>query len=188
MGYRRGFKAEAEWYALEFRRELQLSDTCPLNPRDLADLLSIPLMGMSELSDEVPQAVEHFSTDGESSFSGLTVFHGSKRLVIYNDNHGEERTNSNIAHELSHGILGHPITPPMCEGGMRNFNQDIEDEANFLAGALLLPKPAAKHALFSRMTTSEIITTYGISKEMIIWRLNISGAQAIFARSKRRRY
>jgi hypothetical protein len=66
-------------------------------------------------------------------------------------------------------------------------SKELEDEASHLGGALLLPKPAALHVLENGMTMDAAATKYGISKEMVVYRCNVSGAQQIHRRRRARR-
>ncbi len=186
MSFRRGFKAEAEWYALEFRKELNLTKVCPLDPFVLAEKLSIPVMTLSSFANEAPAAVGHFSGEGEGALSGMTVFRGNNRAIIYNDNHPKGRCHNSIAHELSHGILGHPPSPPMCDLGLRNYDDGIEKEADFLAAAILIPKTVAIYILSTAMDKGEAAEHYGVSAELLRWRIGISGAQHIHRRRQLR--
>ena len=51
------------------------------------------------------------------------------RTIVHNNGHAFVRQNSNIAHELSHGLRHHPPTPAIDNKGCRNWSQAIEDEA-----------------------------------------------------------
>ncbi len=70
----------------------------------------------------------------------------------------------------------------MDEDGSRSHNGNIEAEANFLGGALLLPKAAAFYVLKHGLK-SQARTIYGISNRMLTYRLGVSGAQIVFNRS-----
>ena len=99
MALRRGFKTEANDIAREVRAELGLRSAAPLDPFELATHLEIPVIGMSELSGDARSAVNYFSIVDSSSFSAVTVFRGSLRVVIHNDTHSPGRQASNVCHE-----------------------------------------------------------------------------------------
>jgi len=86
------------------------------------------------------------------------------------------RRNSNIAHEAAHGLQLHPPTPALDDRGCRLWDQDIENEAQFLAGALLLTEDAALVVARGRFTMAEAAARFRVSSEMIQYRLNITGA------------
>src|SRR5438132_10144481 len=108
MTLRRGFKTECNDIAREIRAEPGLWQADPLDPWALADHLEIPVLPMSALADDVPGAVRHFSyTRNAGEFSAVTVFDGTRRVMMNNDTHSRGRQASNVSHELSHGLLLH---------------------------------------------------------------------------------
>ena len=142
MTLRRGFKTEANAYAREFRTELRLAPHAPLCPWVLAQHLEIPVILLTDLI-EIPDAIHCLTGRERASFSAVTVFHGSRRCIVYNGAHHRHRQAFSIAHELSHGILGHPPTSPLNEYGCQHYNQAVEDEAHWLGPALLISEKAA---------------------------------------------
>ena len=176
MSLRRGFKAEANKIAAEIRSELGLTKIAPLDPWALSEYLAIEVLPLSEIRGEAP-AVEHFLGDGCDAFSAMTIFSGTTRLIIHNDRHSLGRQSSNIAHELSHALLQHPPMPPLSELGLRNFNKDFEDEANWLAGVLLIPEDAALSIARHQLDLNVAASKYGVSIQMARYRLNVTGAR-----------
>ena len=61
--------------------------------------------------------------------------------------------------------------------GCRDFDPDLEDEANQFAGYLLVPNEAARSIFKSGMDMEMAQTTYEVSRQMLDWRLNMSGAR-----------
>lgn len=175
--FRRGFKKETNAYAREFRAELGLEPHAPLCPWQLAQHLDIAVIPLSEFQNDIPEAIYCLTTQEVKSFSAVTVFDGMRRLIVHNDSHDRLRQASNLAHELSHAILLHPPTKPFNEYGCRNFNQDIEKEANWLGPALLISEEAALYIVRNRMTIDEAVEHYRASKQVIIMRINVTGAQ-----------
>jgi Zn-dependent peptidase ImmA (M78 family) len=70
----------------------------------------------------------------------------------------------------------HPPTPALDDRGCRIWDQGIEDESQFLSGALLVPEDAALAIARGRFTVSEAAAHFCVSEQMIQWRLNITGA------------
>lgn len=173
---RRGFKTEANKLAREIRHELGLSVVDPLDPRALAQDLGIPLMPLSALKKDAPRVVRHFARHERGAFSAVTVFYGARRAILYNDSHSPVRQASDIAHELSHALLQHPPESALDHRGRRNWNQDLEDEATWLAGALLIPDEAALEIAKTAMSAEVAAVAYGVSKQMVQWRLNVTAA------------
>ncbi|PSB49231.1 zinc peptidase [Cyanosarcina cf. burmensis CCALA 770] len=177
MSLRHGFKKEANDYAREFRAELSLAPHARLRPWMLAEHLTIPVIPLSSFGNQIPTEVRHLTTRDLKSFSAVTVFEGRRRLIVHNDAHHRHRQASNITHELSHAILQHPPTEPFNEYGCRNFNKDIEDEANWLGPALLISEEAALHIVKTGMSMEDASQSFGASKEVVIMRVNVTGAR-----------
>lgn len=175
MAYRRGFKTEANNIAIEVRNELDLGVLDRLDPRRLADFLEIPIVDLSDFISEAP-AVSHLLEVEVDAFSAVTVFAGTRRTIVHNDGHAPARQNSNLAHELAHGLLLHPPTPALDDTGCRYWNQDIEDEATWLAGVLLVPEPATIEIARGTWTRPEAARHFGVSTQMIRYRVNMTGA------------
>lgn len=186
VGYRRGFKTEATAIATEVRSELGLGLFDPLNPYALADLLAIPILNLSVLAAEAP-GIGHLLTVEPDVFSAVTVFAGTRRTIVHNDGHSRARQNSNLCHELSHGLLQHPPTPALDDRGCRIFNRDIEDEATWLAGCLLLTEQAVMAIARGRWTRVDAAEHFGVSDAMIQFRINKIGA-AVRVRRAMSRY
>ena len=131
---RRGFKTEANAITREVRAELSLSHTSPLDVWQLAEHLDIPVTPLSSFHETAPSAWRHFLNGGQEMFSGVTVFRGIKRTIVYNDAHAPGRQANDIAHELSHGLLLHTPEVAIDGRGCRVWDSDVEAEANWLSG------------------------------------------------------
>ena len=92
-----------------------------------------------------------------------------------------------LAHEIAHALLLHPPTPPLDEFGCRNFDGDLEDEAKWLAGALLVTEAAAVTIAFRQLSDAEAALLYSVSEPMMRYRLNVTGARKRAARKLRSR-
>lgn len=186
MAFRRGFKTEANETVAEVRGELGLTLYEALDPHKLAAWLEIPIIGLSDFLVEAP-AVQHLLEVEADVFSAVTVFAGSERTIVHNDAHAQSRQASNLTHELSHALLLHPPTPALDNNGCRHWNQDIEDEANWLAGALLVPEAATMAIAKGRWTVADAARHFAVSQLMIRYRLNTTGATKRVQRAQRAR-
>jgi Zn-dependent peptidase ImmA (M78 family) len=117
----------------------------------------------------------------KSAFSAMTVFRGMERTIVHNDTHVPARQASNLAHELAHGLLLHPARPALNAAGCRDWDAEIEHEATYLAGALLIPSKAIWWAAKQRQSREAIAQQYRCSMEMVLMRLNLTGAGKRFA-------
>ncbi len=186
MELRRGFKTEANDYSREFRSELGLKAHEPLLAWRLAEHLGIPVVPLSEFEREISREVLYLKGQGQRSFSAVTVFDGSRRLIVHNDSHHRYRQSANIFHELGHGILQHPPMAPFSEIGCRNFNKEYEDEANWLGFALLISAEAALHIVRTGMAMEAAMAYYCASKDVVKMRLGVTGANKRMQRSRKR--
>jgi hypothetical protein len=178
VSFRRGFKAEAERISCELRAELELGPLDRLDPLCLAGHLEIPVIGLSELAqfDGARLSFIRVLRGAErDAFSAITVFVGARRLVIHNDNHAPTRQASNLTHELSHCILEHPASPILSPEGCRHWDSRLEDEADWLAGALLIPREGALTLTKRRWPIERIAERYGVSEQLCRRRVNETG-------------
>lgn len=182
----RGFKSQAESLAEGVRAELGLSVFDRLDPLRLAAHLEIPVWPLSGLLAgpvDMPTEDVRVLVDLDASpLSAMTVFDGSRRVIVHNDNHAQGRQASNLCHELAHGLLLHPATPALDERGLRNWDQSIEDEATYLGAVLLVPGKAARGAITLRMRPVDVARKYGCSVELASWRLQTSRRKSPAAR------
>ena len=186
MPLRRGFKSEANEIARVTRAELGVGAVDPIDPRQLADCLDVPIEAMSNLRDVAGPAVSYFSGVDSSSFSAVTVFSGSYRMIVHNDSHHPGRQSSNVTHELSHALLLHPPTPAIDDKGCRVWNRDVEDEAEWLSGTLLVPEKATIWVVRDGLTVSEAAELYGVTERLMSFRINLTGARRRVARGEGR--
>ncbi len=173
---RRGFKTEANDIAREIREELGLRLVDPLDPWRLAEHLDIPVVPLTDFRRDAPGAVRHFTKINGGEFSAVTVFHGPARLIVCNDAHSRGRQASDLAHELAHALLGHPPRPALDGIGCREWDSELEEEANWLAGALLVSYEAAVSVALNRTAIEDAARKYGVSTQMMRFRVNVSGA------------
>ena len=180
MGHelRRGFKAEAERIAHAVREELGLPQTSALKCEELCQHLGIPVISVPALisSGASPKSVRCI-TSPAAKFSAMTVAVGTKRLIVYNPQHAEGRRANSLAHEISHVILEHPLSPALGIGGCRRWDSTLEDEADWQAGALLVPRQAALNWIQSGRSLEHGALYFGVSLPLFKWRVNHTGIQ-----------
>jgi hypothetical protein len=98
VGYRRGFKSEANATAREIRAELGLKDLDRLDPTVLATFLEVPVVPLSNFAIDAPFAVHYFTQVETGAFSAGTIFAGARRTIVHNDAHVPGRQASNVTH------------------------------------------------------------------------------------------
>ena len=171
-----GFKAQANRIALGLRSQFGLSETDPLGPRDVFPLFSIPVLALSHFRAACPDEASQLLS-GSSGFSAMLLSVGNgQRLVIHNDSHSPVRQSSNLAHELGHVLLVHP-PEAVCTGDLgRESDSRAEAEAAYLGGCLLVSNEAAHRLAALRVDIGSAARRYGVSEDMIRYRLRVSGA------------
>ncbi len=174
---KRGFKAQAERISTEMRGELNLDEDGRLEPLNLAEHLAIPVFGLNQVSRVTPKNSfsQHFAVVEPDSFSAVTIFQGYKRIIVHNENHHPHRQASNLTHEVSHSILEHKPTPVAGADGQRYWDAQVEEEANWLGAALLVPRAGVLAMAKSDWKIEEIAAHYGVSESLCRWRINESG-------------
>ncbi|WP_419944278.1 ImmA/IrrE family metallo-endopeptidase [Candidatus Poriferisodalis sp.] len=178
MALRRGFKTEATALASELRSELGLRPFDRLDPFALAHHLDVPVLPLTELR-AICTAAEHFITEEPEAFSALIVFEGRRRIIVYNDTHSTARQHSSIAHELGHCILQHTPAPALDPlTGCRDWRADHEQEADWIAGALLVTRQMALATARGRFAFAGALRRLAVSPEMLNWRMNVTGARS----------
>lgn len=180
---RRGFKAEAERIALETRAELGLRPADRLDPQSLAAHLHIPVVALLDLRALVPVAVDHLREEDPSCFSAATLFRGSRRVIVTNDSHVAGRRANSLAHELSHVILWHKPGPIIDEMGRRRWIDDDEEEADWLAGCLLVPRDGIYPVMSRLQDVMGAARHFGVSFELMRWRFGHTGVKIQMVRS-----
>jgi Zn-dependent peptidase ImmA (M78 family) len=145
----------------------------PLDPWRLAAQLDIPVVNLSSMRAEAESAVMQFARKDREAFSAVTVFCGYKRMIIVNDAHSRGRQASNIAHELAHSLLWHEPVPAFDGDGVREWNAEQEEEAQWLAGALLVSEEAALSIVRGKLSLEDTAQLYGTSVDMVRGRINV---------------
>ena len=178
MALARGFKSKANRIAVGLRHQMRLPPQYPIDVRGLAEHLGISVVPLSVFSQWCAEQVAQLTDHDSGGFSAsLISFGDGRRMIIVNDDHSPARQNSDIAHEIGHTLLAHPLEVLSSMKGCRDFDPDQEDEANHLGGYLLIPNQAAWRIVNSGMGLESAQTAYGVSSQMLNWRLNMSGAR-----------
>ena len=186
---RRGFKADAERISLEIRNEIGLTAHDRLDCMILAEALDVPVVKLSDLvSSGASSTSVGILMRRNAQFSALTVADGSRRLIVYNERHPSGRQANSLAHEISHIVLEHPPVPALGEGGCRYWNSVHEEEADWQAGALLVPREGAVRWLYDGGTNADGAEHFGVSLALFEWRINHSGALRQVQNGLRKRF
>lgn len=174
---RRGFKTHAERRSVELRAELGLRDRDRLPMEVLAQHLGADLRSASDLIDVTRlQQIEDLQP---GAFSACTFEIGDRRVIVWNPLSTPPRTQSDIAHELSHLDLKHKVQEIKTVGDLTFFgcDPDEEQEANWQAGCFLLPRPLLLAELRAGATGADIAAKYEVSLQMAQYRIRATGVE-----------
>ena len=178
--FQRGFKAWCENVAIEVRRQLGLEAHESLDTYKLAEHLNAEVVHPEAVDGVDSQTLRVLLQIDPDSWSAITVTVRPKPVIVLNSAHSPARRASSLAHELAHILIGHAASQTgISPQGMllTTYDRQQEDEANWLAGCLLLPRVACMHV---RTKYSDLLTAarhYGVSRDMLQYRMNISGVQ-----------
>jgi len=185
--FRRGFKTSSEETSLKIRRKLELAPNAPIAPAAIAQVLAIPILQPEHLIGLPDDVRARLQQDHSDAWSAITVSDGRNHLIVTNPTHTSARTNSNLAHEIAHVILGHEpsimFVMPNQDIVLRTHNKEQEDEANWLAGCILLPRDALLRARRIGLTDDQICAEYGVSPAMLRFRINATGVDVQLRRT-----
>ena len=174
----RGFKSRCEEISRRLRLELGLTPVGPMAVEELARYLDVSLRSVADIGLS-PEDLSQLLEVDQDSWSAITVSVLDKDAVIFNPTHSDGRHSSNVMHELAHLILGHDPTTMFFVGegelALRGYNADTEGEADWLAGALLLPRDALVHIRKRHIGDDQVSKIYKVSNQMLKYRLRMTG-------------
>ncbi len=177
--FERGFKSWCENVALQQRRQLHLRPYDPLDPKRLAEHLGVDVWTPEQIPELDSRVVKVLLYEDPDSWSAVTLSVGKRDIIILNSAHTGGRPASDLTHELAHILIGHePARMDVSEDGLlilHTYDRKQEDEAKWLAGCLLLPRPALLAIVRQGLTRSEVHKGYGVSVEMLEYRLKVTG-------------
>ena len=185
--YKRGFKSWCENTSAALRTELKLGTADPLDPRKLAAHLNILVWKLEEIPGIPAECVAVLRADSDS-WSAATVCVGVRHAVILNSGHSAARMNSDFMHELCHLVLAHTAARvDVSNDGillLSSYNRAQEEEANWLSGALLLPRDALFNIRRKELTDESACRLYGCSQDMLTFRFRVTAVDLQLKRSR----
>ena len=186
--FQRGFKTRCEDLSIQVRREHGLNPVDPLDPFRLAKSLGIRICTPKEIPGVPPEICQRILTLHSDTWSAITISLGSAHLTIYNPSHSAARQASDLAHEIAHLLLDHEPTQmfvaPDTGIVLRTHDENQEEEASWLSGCLLLPRPALISICRGGIDEQEACKRYRVSRVMLRFRLNASGVNIQIKRAK----
>ncbi len=184
---RRGFKTESEKGALRARSVLRLRPFAPLDPWVYATHLGVAVLDIEKLK-LTDGARRQLLVADYRSWSAMTIKGPSRMAIVLNQAHAPTRQTNDLMHELSHIELKHtPNRVEVSESGIllvSNYSNEQEQEADWYAAAMLLPRDALAAARRRNQSTAEIAVEYAVSQALCEWRLRMTGVDVQLRRAR----
>ena len=188
--FRRGFKTWCETVATEKRRTLKVSSTAPLNPRLVAKDMRVAVRYIEQIPNLSPGTLEQLTLKDSDAWSAVTLCHNSRYLVVLNSAHPKTREANTLMHELAHLIIGHkPARLDITQDGLMilsSYDKQHEEEATWLAAALLLPRDVLLHIRRRRLSQQEAANLYGCSIQLVTYRMQTTGVDVQLRRTQQK--
>jgi Zn-dependent peptidase ImmA (M78 family) len=183
---RRGFKTQAERNSAAAREALDITLLAALDPWAYAAYLKVRILDLHKLglSQGVVRQLVQVDPD---SWSAMTIQEAQAFGIVLNPAHAITRQRSDLMHELAHIELRHVPARVQVSGTglvlLSDYSEDQEQEADWHAAALLLPREGLVRLRAQRKSTDEIATHYGVSRSLTEWRLRMTGVDIQMRRS-----
>ena len=175
---RRGFKSRCEQISKTYRDALSLSLDDPLSYKDLANYLGILVWSIKEIPNLDKKYILRLTEIDKDEWSALTITEGGNHLIILNPTNSKRRQENDAMHEISHIILEHEPKNVIKIHKIlfaNNYDKEIEDEANWLAATLLLPRQGLLSVYRKTREISAVANRFGVSTQLVNMRINQTG-------------
>lgn len=169
-----GEAARLERCAIAAKRVFGLLDNSAIDPRAVARLLDVPVIGEAAQFSMLP-ADMRAAILGTREWSAGTLEGPRGPLIILNPMHADTRLRVTLAEELSHLVMGHPPSRIDAVTGTRTYNATVEQEAFSVGGALVMPYGRLFRLTKSGRSVDEIATAFKVSTAMAQCRINRTG-------------
>jgi len=185
---KRGFKSQSEKRAIEVRKAFGLTDIEPLQAHEVACKLGVRVWSPNDITGLSAEDLAHLVHGDPDGWSAFTMRIDRKFLVVYNPAQTQPRVNSVLMHEIAHIMLGHELANAgITDDGHlipSHYNQEQEDEADWLGATLLLPRPVLLWIRRQSMSNEIASQHFNVSGQMLQWRFRMTGVDAQLSRSR----
>lgn len=184
--FERGFKSWCENTSEAIRGRLGLQKFEPIEPKQLAEYLGVKILYPAEVEGLSTSTVNYLSSVDGDEWSAVAVTFLGISVIVINQSHSPSRQSVDIMHELAHIIRAHqPAQHFTNDSGfvIRSFDKTQEAEADWLAASLLLPRTALYQIAKLGNSADETCINYHVSKQLLKYRLNVTGLTKQFPRS-----
>ena len=188
MALRRGFKAEAERLAKDTWNAMHLQPGDGMDAVQLAGHVGCVVRSADTLVD-ISRLKELNRIQDDAFFACTFKLPSDRYAIVFNPLMPDARRNSDVAHEVAHIVLDHRLSHLKRLGDVAFLSCDKqqEEEAGWLSGCLLLPRFALIDDLAKHTGPETIALSRMVSKEMVEYRLRVTGVARQLTASRRRR-
>ena len=189
MALRRGFKAEAERLAKEIWDAMSLTPNDSMDAVALAEHVGCTVRSADALVD-LAKLEELYRVQEDAFFACTFELPGERYAIVFNPLMSDRRRSSDVAHEVAHIVLGHSFSRLVRLGDVAFLTCDKqqEEEAAWLSGCLLLPRFVLMNDFMRRRRSAAAIARRRtLSREMVDYRLRVTGVERQLAAARRRR-
>lgn len=176
---RYGFKAQAERISAQYRSELGLTLTDPFPAKCFLERQGVLVWTPRDVPGVEPKSINQLVAVDPDSWSGLTVQEAGGTVVIVNPTHPEGRRANTLMHEWAHLHLRHsPKRVDITLDGVllvSDYEKADEEEADWLAGAMLVPRDGLLSLMKAGLAVQQIAQTFAVSSELTEWRVRMTG-------------
>jgi Zn-dependent peptidase ImmA (M78 family) len=186
--FKRGFKTFCEQTAEAIRRQRRLPIWEPLEAKVIATEMQARVVTPDELPALPKDVRQRLLTKHSEVWSAITIS-AVPPVIVYNPMHSPARQNSDLMHELAHLLLEHVPSQvyidPKTRVALRHHDKEQEEQANWLAACLLLPRAALLRIKQVNLSDSDVCARYVVSLDMLRFRMGTSGVNLQYQRRQR---
>lgn len=181
---KRGFKAYAERLSLSARSKLRIRPYDRLDPWTFLPGAGLLVWEPKDVPGIDPKHIVQLTVRDPDSWSGAMVQGVKGTAIIINPAHPKTRQANTLMHEWSHLELKHkPNRVDLFDHGLAmlsDYPPELEEEADWLAGAMLAPRDGLAHFARKGAKNEEIAEHFGISEQLAGWRRRMTGIDRQF--------
>ncbi|MBR2657216.1 MAG: ImmA/IrrE family metallo-endopeptidase [Loktanella sp.] len=165
--------------SLETRSRLRIRMDQAIDPVALVQSKGGLVWTPDDVPDFDPSYLTQLTVTDPDSWDAVTIKEGDCTVIVVNNTRPAARQANTIMHEWAHLELKHkPSRVDEFENGLlllSDYPKDLEDEANWLSGAMLAPRDGLVALRKQGLDDDQIAEAFGISKELATWRIRMTG-------------
>jgi hypothetical protein len=173
------FMRYLEEQAMLLRQRVNVSPLEPFDPRLLVDQAKLELAYPKDVADLPSEILHYMSNTDPKAWSGIgRPLPNGQLLVLLHPGMTPERESVTIMEEVAHVHFGHQPSELIADPTgfeKRKYNKQIEQEAYWTAGAVLLPSKAVALAVWRGQTAEDLAVDYNVSVELAEMRIKTLG-------------